>query len=156
MNRTIMSLAIAAAVTGLYIPGAVQGATVDELSAQLKAMQSQMMNMQTELKDLRAKDAARPQIQVVNKEYGDLKEEVMFLREDVDDLDDRLMEPEKHAVLDGIEWGGDFRFQAHAIEAHIPSHVNGLKVQSQLIAQLQDFNMLGEQFTYEELNEAVQ
>jgi DNA-binding protein YbaB len=156
MNRTIMSLATAAAVTGLSLPATVEGATVDELSAQLQAMQSQMMEMQSELKDLRAKDAARPQIQVVNKEYGDLKEEVMFLREDVDDLDDRLMEPEKHAVLDGIEWGGDFRFQAHSIEAHIPSHVNGLKVQSQLISSLQDFGMLGEQFTYEELNEAVQ
>ena len=156
MQRTAMSLAVAAAIAALTLPLSAQAATVEELSTQLQMMQSQMQQMQKELQDLRAKDAQRSQIQVVDKEYGDLKEEVMFLREDVDDLDDRLMQPEKHAVLDGIEWGGDFRYEAHSIEATVPDHVNGLGVQSQLIGQLQAFGMLGDQFTYDELNSAVQ
>jgi outer membrane murein-binding lipoprotein Lpp len=156
MNRSTISLAVAAAVTGLVLPLAVSAATVDELSAQLKAMQAQMLDMQKEIKELRAKDATRSQFEVVETDYGDLKEEVMVLREDVDDLDDRLMEPEKHAAIDGITWGGEFRFQAHSIESHIPEYSDGLNVQRQLIGALQDFGLLGDQFTYEELNAAVQ
>ncbi|MFC1579213.1 DUF3373 family protein, partial [Pseudomonadota bacterium] len=156
MQKTTISLAVAAALATLAMPLAGQAATVEELSAQMQKMQAQMLAMQQELQELRAKDAQASSIQVVNKEYGDLKEEVMYLREDVDDLDDRLMKPEKHAVLDGIEWGGDFRYQAHSIEATVPNYVDGLGVQSQLIGQLQAFGLLGDQFTYDELNQAVQ
>ncbi len=153
MKKQILAVAVSTAVAGLSAVS--HGATVEELAAQLQAMQAQMSEMQAELNVLREKDAARPQFEVVETDYGDLKEEVMFLREDVDDLDDRLMEPEKHAVLDALNWGGDFRFQAHSISASIPNHISGLGVQSQLIGDLQNFGLLGDQFTFEELKSAV-
>lgn len=152
MKKATLAVALAA-LSG--VPAASQGATVEELSAQLQAMQAQMGEMQKELQALREKDAARSRFEVVETDYGDLKEEVMYLREDVDDLDDRLMEPEKHAVLDGLTWGGDFRFQAHSLDSSIPDHVSGLGVQSQFIGALQSFGFLGEQFTFEELKSAA-
>ena len=103
---------------------------VDELAAQLEAMQAQMLDMQKEIKTLRAREAASPQVEVVETDYGELKEEVMVLREDVDDLDDRLMEPEKHAAIDRITWGGEFRFQAHGIKSQIPDYVDGMQMQT--------------------------
>jgi hypothetical protein len=156
MKKSKMSLAVGATVAALALPLSVHGASVDDLSAQLQAMQSQMMEMQKELQSLREKDAARAGIVVVENDYGALQEEVMYLREDVDDLDDRLMEPERHAALDRIEWGGDFRFQAHSIDSTIPDHINGLQMQGDFIGFLQDFNMLGDQFTFEELSAAME
>jgi uncharacterized coiled-coil protein SlyX len=154
MKKRSLSLAVSAVVTALSLPLAAQGATVEELSAQLEAMQAQMSAMQAELKVLREKDAAASQFTVVETDYGELKEEVMVLREDVDDLDERLMEPEKHAALDGLNWGGDFRVQAHSIEGTIPDHVNGLHFQNQVIGMMQQFGMLGEEFTFNELKDA--
>jgi len=156
MKKSKIALAVGAAVALLSLPMLTQGATVEELSTQLEAMQSQMMEMQKELMQLREKDATQSPITIVETDYGDLKEEVMVLREDVDDLDDRLMEPEKHAALDRLEWGGDFRFEAHSIEATIPDHINGLQMQGEMIGLLQNFGMLGEQFTFEELKGAMQ
>ena len=155
MKRSRISVAVGAVVTALVVPVTVQGATVDELSAQLEAMQAQMAAMQSELKELREKDAARSQFEVVETDYGELQEEVMVLREDVDDLDDRLMAPEKHAALDALTWGGDFRFQAHSIAAQIPDHVNGLQFQGQFVTALQSFGLLGDQFTFQELKDAA-
>jgi uncharacterized coiled-coil protein SlyX len=150
-----MSLAVAATVAGLTVPLAVQASTVEELSAQMAAMQKQMMAMQEELTELREKDAAGNQFAVVEADYGELKEEVMYLREDVDDIDDRLMAPEKHAALDGLTWGGDFRVQAHSIEASIPDHISGTQFQSQFIGALQSYGILGDQFTFQELKQAA-
>lgn len=149
MKRNRMSLAVAATVAGLTVPLAVQASTVEELSAQMAAMQKQMMAMQEELTELREKDAAGNQFAVVEADYGELKEEVMYLREDVDDIDDRLMAPEKHAALDGLTWGGDFRVQAHSIEASIPDHISGTQFQSQFIGALQSYGILGDQFTFQ-------
>jgi hypothetical protein len=156
MMKTRMSLAVGVTVAALALPLSGHGATVDELSAQLQAMQSQMMAMQKELQSLREKDANRAEVVVVETDYGDLQEEVMFLREDVDDLDERLMEPERHAALDRIEWGGDFRFQAHSIDSTIPDHINGLQMQGDFIGIMQQFGLLGDDYTFEELSQAFQ
>ena len=156
MTKTKMSLAVGAVIATLALPVSVQGATVEELSAQLEAMQSQMMEMQKEIKTLREQEASSPEVVVVESDYGDLQEEVMFLREDVDDIDERLMAPERHAALDRIEWGGDFRFQAHSIDSTIPDHINGLQMQAGFIEKFQEFGMLGDEFTFEELAAAMQ
>jgi hypothetical protein len=66
------------------------------------------------------------------------------------------MAPERHAALDRIEWGGDFRFQAHSIDSTIPDHINGLQMQADFIGVMQGFGLLGEQFTFEELSQAFQ
>jgi len=155
MQKTKMSLAVSSVVFVLALPLSVQSATVDELSAQMEAMQTQMMAMQKELVELREKDAARNQFEVVETNYGELQEEVMFLREDVDDLDERLMAPEKHAALDGLRWGGDFRVQAHAIEGTVPDHINGLQMQGMMIPMLQDFGLLPQEYNFQDLQRAM-
>jgi DNA-binding protein YbaB len=154
MTKSTLSLAVAAAVSLMPL-SASQAATVEELSQQLQTMQTQMMEMQKELQELREQDNTGSTVDVVEMDYDELKEEVIYLREDVDELDERLMAPEKHAALDGIRWGGDFRFQAHSIDASMPDHVNGLQMQGQMIGMMQDFGMLQEQFTFAELSAAM-
>lgn len=156
MKKSKITLAVGTVIAAMALPLTSQAATVEELSAQLQAMQSQMMEMQQEIRTLREKEASRPELVVVDTDYGDLQEEVMYLREDVDELDDRLMEPERHAALDRLEWGGDFRFQTHSIDATIPDHINGLQMQGDIIELMQGFGMLGDEFTFEELSQAMQ
>lgn len=159
MIKKKISLAVSSAVFAMSLPLAAEAVTMEEMSAQLQAMQAQMQEMRQELEHLREKDAARgagAEIVVVDAEYGDLKEEVYFLREDVDDLDDRLMAPERHAAVDRIEWGGDFRFQAHSIDATIPDHINGLQLQGDFITEMQTFGLLGDEFTFDEVAQAFE
>lgn len=155
MKRRILSIAVASALAINMSPAIAQSNA--ELAAQVRLLTEQMMQMQKELEVLRERDAQNTGIVVVEtEEYEGLKEEVLYLREDVDDLDDRLMEPEKHAALDGLRWGGDFRFQVHSIDANIPDHVNGLGFQASAIGLMQNFGLLGDTFTFDELSAAFQ
>lgn len=158
-TRTKLSLAVAA----LSLAPIASAATIDELTAQIATMQAQMAAMQTELKQLKGEKAKPRALQVTETRYGDLQEQVLSLREDVDylsedmeDLDSRIMEPEKHAVLDSIQWGGDFRFQAHGVDADIPDHISGIQLQGFLVGGLQQFGLLGDDFTFDELKSVVQ
>ena len=158
IKKTRLALAICAVSAGIGLAPTVGAATVEELSAQLELLQSQMAAMQQELQELRSKEAGPVHI---SSDYGDLKEEVVLLREDVDDLDYRLMEPERHAALDRIRWKGDFRFQAHSIDADIPDHINGMNFQAQAVSFMQGNNpfglvLLGDTFTFEELKAAFE
>jgi hypothetical protein len=152
-KKTKLALAVGTVSTFMATAPLVMGATVEELNAQLQAMQAQMMEMQKEMKVLRENQGGK--WVVTSEDYGEMQEEVAVLREDVDDMDDRLMEPEKHAVLDGIQWGGDFRFEAHNIDADIPDHIDGMRFQNELVTTMQEFGMLGDSFTFEELKTAV-
>jgi hypothetical protein len=154
MKRTLISIAVASALAVSVAPALAQSNA--ELAAQVKLLTEQMAEMQKELNTLRASDASGNRFVVVENEYEDLKEEVLVLREDVDDLDDRLMEPEKHAALDALTWGGDFRVQAHSIDATVPDHIDGLGFQGDAIGLMQNFGLLGEQFTFQELTAAFQ
>lgn len=120
MKNRILPLAIAMA---LLSPAASQAATDDaELRAQVEALKSEI----SKIEDLKA------QVQALEEKIAaadELAENVEMLQEDVDDLDDRLMKPERHATLDAIEWGGEFRFEAHSIQADVPEHFDGMELQ---------------------------
>ncbi|MEP5763769.1 MAG: DUF3373 family protein [Halieaceae bacterium] len=163
MKRTKLSLAIAAGAAALTLAPVLQANTVEELSAQLQAMQAQMMAMQAELVELKSGEKKPRYTNVQERDYGELQEQVIGLREDVDylsedvdDMDDRLMAPERHAVLDNIRWGGDFRFQAHGVDAQMPDFIDGMQLQGMLVGGLQQAGLLGDQFDFQELKSVVQ
>lgn len=126
MKNRILPLAIAMA---LMSPVASQAATdADaELRAQIEALKSQVEALEDRL--------------TASEEQA---EEIEYLREDVDDLDDRLMKPERHATLDAIEWGGDFRFEAHSIQADVPAHFDGMSLQKDIVDTMFYFTRNGQ------------
>jgi hypothetical protein len=161
MKKSKLSLAIAAIVATSALPITAHGGAMEDLSEQVDALSAQLKAVQAELRSLKEQQSGTATVPPAAEEteYGELVEEVVLLREDVDDLDERLMQPERHAAVDRLEWGGDFRFQAHSIESTIPTHVNGLQMQGDIIAMMQSpqfGSMLGENFTFEELSQAMQ
>ena len=140
MLRKSIQAALAAAIIPLASPAAVlaqeapaaTGATpsVERLQQQLNDMQMQMEAMIGQMKALQDQQAKTA-------------EDTEYVLEEVEILDDRLMEPEKHSVLDAIEFTGDFRVEAHTISADTADHFDGIKVQSSLVNSLFVVDSLG-------------
>ena len=122
MKTRILSLVIAVALMG---PAALQAATdADaEIRDQIEALKVQAEELE---KRLNASEAEAKAAKAV-------AEDTEYMQEDVDDLDKRLMKVERHSALDAIEWGGDFRFEAHSIQADVPSHFDGMALQKGIV-----------------------
>ena len=58
------------------------------------------------------------------------------LKESMEELEERLMSVERHSAIDRLNINGDFRFEAHSIDASIPSHFNGMALQNSLFNTL--------------------
>jgi hypothetical protein len=60
-------------------------------------------------------------------------EDVAKLKESIKDLEKRVQENEKKNALDRINFTGDFRFEAHSIDASIPNHFDGMELQGLMV-----------------------
>ncbi len=54
----------------------------------------------------------------------------------VEELEKRIQKLERDAALDRVRFSGDYRFEAHSIDASVPSHFDGLKLQNQVVNTL--------------------
>ncbi len=95
-------------------------------------------------------DDVLQKLETLKQEVADLEARVseagensVYLEEEIEDLDDRIMKPERHTALDRIEFSGDFRFEAHSIRADIPDHYNGIQLQRGLVDTLFYFGANG-------------
>ena len=52
------------------------------------------------------------------------------MQTNVRDLNDRVLETERKSLRDRLEWGGDYRFEAHTIVGHVPAHYDGMQLQN--------------------------
>ncbi len=111
--------------------------TVDELMVQIEWMQSQMATLLEQVRDIQAENDA------LAADTTALKDDTAYLEEEVEILDDRMMVAEKHAILDKVRMSGEFRFQAHSIQADIPDHFNGIGIQGDLVNTLFYFQSNG-------------
>lgn len=143
MKTTRLSIAIAAA---LLVPGLAQGAATAadaEIKAQLEALKAQI----AQIDGLKAQVAALEQklaaSDAANAKAAQTAKEVATVREDVDDIDKRLSKTERHSGLDAIEWGGDFRFEAHSIQADVPAHYDGMALQKGIVDTMFYFTQNG-------------
>ena len=73
-------------------------------------------------------------------------EEIQKIREEIEELEDRLQNAERHAGTDRTEITGDYRFEVHNIQADIPAHFDGLALQSLLVDTLFYSNQTGGMF----------
>ena len=55
------------------------------------------------------------------------------LRKDINELEKRLDKVERKSALDRVRFSGDYRFEAHSIQASIPDHYDGMKLQAGLV-----------------------
>lgn len=60
-------------------------------------------------------------------------DEVSELKSDIKDLEKRLMKVERSSALDTVAFSGDFRFEAHSIDASVPEHFDGMELQNSIV-----------------------
>ena len=58
------------------------------------------------------------------------------LQTTVRDLNDRVLESERKGLRDRLEWGGDYRFEAHTIFGNVPAHYDGMQLQNLTVKTL--------------------
>lgn len=63
--------------------------------------------------------------------------------ERIDEIEERLQKVERDAAVDRLDFGGDFRFEAHSITASVPAHVDGLALQRDLVDTIFYFGRTG-------------
>lgn len=140
MLRKIFISTAAATAVALSAPAAwadTSELTVDELMQQVEWLQVQMSTLLKQVDEMKGETAATAE------KTEELAERTGYLEEDVEDLDDRMIGPEKHAVLDAIRFGGDFRTQAHNISIDMADRIDGINVQKDLVNTLFYFGATG-------------
>jgi hypothetical protein len=60
-------------------------------------------------------------------------EDADALKKEIKDLEKRLEKVEKKAAQDRVRFSGDFRFEAHSIEASVPNHYDGMALQKGVV-----------------------
>ena len=63
----------------------------------------------------------------------DAEVHVATLSERLDELEDRVDATEKKSALDRVRFTGDFRFEAHSIDASVPAHFDGMQLQNLMV-----------------------
>ena len=73
----------------------------------------------------------------------DTDEEIAALKQDIKDLEKRVMKNERKTALDRINFTGDFRFEANSIEASFDPYFDGMELQRALVDTLFYFGATG-------------
>lgn len=60
-------------------------------------------------------------------------EEIADLKDQIKDLEKRVMKNERKSALDRINFTGDFRFEANSISTTTPDHFNGMQLQNLMV-----------------------
>ncbi len=74
---------------------------------------------------------------------SDQEKETAKIKKSIKDLEKRLMKVERKSALDRINFTGDFRFEAHSIQATIPSHFDGMALQRNMVNAMFYYNTTG-------------
>src|SRR5579872_6524960 len=105
--------------------------------AQLQQQIDQLKNTVTLLEQrLAAQEKTASSSQTSSSQPAAQKEDttsVTDLQTKMKDLGERMNESEKKSVLDRLQWSGDYRYEAHTIRGTIPSHFDGMQLQSYLV-----------------------
>jgi hypothetical protein len=120
--------------TGLWAqsaPAATDDATqlrqeVDQLKKTVQALE-QRLDAKEQSPPQAAAPAAAPKEEVVP---------AAELQTSVRDLNDRVLESERKSLKDRLEWGGDYRFEAHTIVGNVPAHYDGMQLQNLTVKTL--------------------
>ena len=132
MKTNRLSLAVAAA---LLLPALSQAApaTDADIKAQIEALKAQISQIDGLKSQVTALEQRLAAAEAAEAKAKAAAADVATVQDDVDDMDKRLTKAERHSVVDAIEWGGDFRFEAHSIQGDVPAHFDGMALQKGIV-----------------------
>lgn len=150
MKSRLLAAAVASALLIPTLAAAQQAggqpdlrAQIDALKAEIQKLDALKAQMATLEQRLTASEARAAAAEQAGQDVAQVRQDLMVVQEDVDDLDKRMIRPERHAVVDAVEWGGDFRFEAHSIQAEVPAHFDGMALQKGVVDTMFYFTRTG-------------
>ena len=96
---------------------------IDQLKKTVNALEQRLETQEKAAQPATAQPAEKKEEAVSNAD----------LQTSVRDLNDRVLETERKGLRDRLEWGGDYRFEAHTIRGNVPSHFDGMQLQNLLV-----------------------
>jgi len=123
--RRVLVLFLLMVFSVVFIMGqTTKSSTLDEiqqLKKTIKALEKRLLELERKTKE---KEEARPAEQTAKN------------KKEIKDLEKRVMKTERKAALDRLNFSGDFRFEAHSIDASIPDHFDGMYLQNLVVDTL--------------------
>ena len=137
MRKLLLSLLMFLLTAGLWAQSAPPAA---EDSAQLRQEIDQLKKTMNALEQRLAAQEKSAQTQEKSAQTKlATKDDVVStadLQTTVRDLNDRVLESERKGLRDRLEWGGDYRFEAHTIFGNVPAHFDGMQLQNLTVKTL--------------------
>ena len=119
-----------------------------DLRQQLEQMKKAMAAMEERLsaQEKAAKDKAAPEKAAPQKAVESYSSSVLAtgapqtvsaeLEAEIKDLDHRVSQTERRNAVDRVNFTGDYRFEVHSIWGNIPTHYDGMQLQSLMVKTL--------------------
>ncbi len=130
MRKLLMAVLIFLLAAGLW----AQSPPTNDEPAQLRQEIDQLKKTIDALE--KRLDAQEKVTQPTSTQAAEAKNDVVStadLQTSVRDLNDRVSLTERKTLQDRLQWGGDYRFEAHTIRGNIPSHYDGMQLQNLLV-----------------------
>lgn len=102
---------------------------IDQLKKTLNSLEQRLDTQEKATKAPVTQTAATPTATPANDAITDLQASVR-------DLNDRVNQGERRSLRDRLNWGGDYRFEAHTIRGTVPNHYDGMQLQNLMVRTL--------------------
>ncbi|HYU45032.1 MAG TPA: DUF3373 family protein [Terriglobales bacterium] len=136
MRKLLLAALMFLLATGLWAQSSPAPPATDD-AAQLRQEIDQLkktVNALEQRLDMQEKGAQPATAQPAAKQ--DEAVSTADLQTNVRELNDRVLETERKGLRDRLEWGGDYRFEAHTIRGNVPSHFDGMQLQNLTVKTL--------------------
>ena len=137
MRKLLIAVSVLLLTAGLWAqtaPPATDDAAqlrqeIDQLKKTINSLEQRLDAQEKATKAAPAQPAVTPALTPANEASTDLQTTVR-------DLNDRVNQTERRSLRDRLDWGGDYRFEAHTIRGTVPSHYDGMQLQSLMVKTL--------------------
>jgi hypothetical protein len=136
MRKLLLAALMFLLTSGLWAQSA-PAPPADDNAAQLRQEIDQLKKTVNALEQ--RLDAQQKAAQPTAAQPAEKKDEAVStadLQTSVRDLNDRVLETERKGLRDRLEWGGDYRFEAHTIRGNVPAHFDGMQLQNLTVKTL--------------------
>jgi Protein of unknown function (DUF3373) len=132
--KRIIAMLLTAVVCSL--PATAQTAADNQgIQAEIEKLKQSLATLEQKLED-QQKAAAEAAKKAEEPKAAEKQPATDELKADIKDLDERVTKSERRSALDRLNWSGDIRVENNSIFAHVPTHYDGMQMQSLLVKSL--------------------
>lgn len=148
---------LTAALILVLLPGLGLNAQTSEASASTKgalpAEREETQRLRDEIEKLKKSLGSLEERLAAQEKEGEIRKKAEAdktaagakadLQAAIHDLDRRVIKTERDSLMQRVHFGGDYRFETHSINATVPEHYDGMKLQNLLVKTLFTYGATG-------------